>query len=202
MHVKNLKPICDWTTEDACDWLKSNMLDDDDKLCAQFRVARVCGRHLADPETAWNSMNKLNFQSNRQKQDVLLKLAECLREAKTVPKPTKTDSHPKSKQRIRPPSSIGHADSMVTSSDYVSGSSTSSSTATMPASSTSSSDQDQSHGESSVTSSNATSSNKVKKTLTQIRHAISKPKSPAPVETSLLHSIVVHSDLKAQGTGI
>nr|CAB3263052.1 uncharacterized protein LOC100187130 [Phallusia mammillata] len=199
MQFKNPKPISEWTTEDACDWLKANQLDDDGKLSVQFRVSRICGRHLADPETAWNSMNRLNFQNSRQKQDVLLKLAECFREAKTVPKATKTDSHPKSKQRIRPPSSISHAESMVTSSDYVSGSSTSSTSATVPASS--SSEHDQSNGEESTTSSSATSSNKVKKTLTQIRHAISKPKvvvSQAAPETSLLHSIVIHSDINSQ----
>jgi len=198
------KPVGDWSTEDACDWLKFNQLDDDSHLSAQFRALRINGTQLVDPENAWNCMNGLRFKNDRQKQDVLLKLAEYLRESRMAMsgtlKPDNALKRPMSAQQIRPPSSLSRSESFVSSSDYASGSSSSSTTVLSASSS------EQARGACdevrSVSATNASS--KVKKTLTTLKQRISKARpstvlqdEQSPMNT--MHSIVVHSDLKQQG---
>ncbi|XP_018669401.2 uncharacterized protein LOC100187130 [Ciona intestinalis] len=185
------RDIADWTTEDACDWLKSNRLDDDMSLTKQFQNAKITGNDLAEAEMAWENMNLLKFKNSHHKQDVLLKLAEVLRESRSrVETKSKT-----MKQRLTP--SITHSTEALTSSDYVSGSS-SSSTATTPSSS---SDQDR-FGDVSVTSSATSTPSRMMKKLNNIKQAMGKLKShtsevtsPAMTSSGSLHSIIVFSDL-------
>jgi len=119
-----------WTTDDMCEWLRSNNLDRNDILAIQFRSTQLSGSQLVVPDLAWEKMNSYKYKNEKHKQEVLIKLAECISEANEA-KMKKSASCDHLRQcsnhhlRLSPAFSYSN-ESLLSSSDYVSGSSTSS----------------------------------------------------------------------------
>ena len=82
VQTKYSRPFCNWTTDDLCEWLRSNGLDREDILAIQFRATQLNGSQLADADQAWEKMNTYNYKDEKHKQEVLWKLAECICESK------------------------------------------------------------------------------------------------------------------------
>ena len=130
VQTKYTRSFPNWTTDDLCEWLRYNKLDRDNMLAVQFRSTQLSGNQLAVPDVAWEKMNEYRYSDEKHKQEVLMKLAECISEVSkaSLKKSVSCDLLKQSSNRhmrVSPALSYSN-DSLVSTSDYVSASSASS----------------------------------------------------------------------------
>ena len=130
VQTKCTRPFPNWTTDDLCEWLRSNDLDHENMLAIQFRSTQLSGSQLIVPDLAWEKMNSYKYKSEKHKQEVLIKLAECISEANEANmKKSASCDHLRqcSNRHLRASPALSYSnESLLSSSDYVSGSSASS----------------------------------------------------------------------------
>lgn len=200
VQTKNSRPFCNWSTDDLCEWLRVNALDRDDMLAIQFRSSQLNGSQLVIPEAAWEQMGRYTFKDEEHKNEVLSKLAECIRDSREERKSSRTTSPKHQNQRfLQVPSPLSFSrDSVISSSDYASSKSSANPSA--------SSDQDFFNIEttSKASSSSSPRNSKVMKVISNIKGSMAKLRPSASEEDILadnqLQPIVIYTEVDTPGT--
>ena len=203
VQTKNSRPFCNWSTDDLCEWLRVNALDRDDMLAIQFRSRQLNGGQLTVPETAWEIMGRYTFKDEQHKKEVLLKLAECIRDSREEKKPVRGSPKHHGQRFLSVPSPLSYShESAVSSSDYISNSSRSSPVMSV------SSDQDLANIDSASKSSSTSSqrNSKVMKMITNLKESVTRLRPSVSDEDILssnyLQPITIYTELEAPGIKI